>query len=112
VPSAWIAKRQTRSGTRYRVMFRVGGRESYPRYGGSFERLRDAQARRSWVVGELAAMRVPEVGKLVGPVPVITVREAAERWLESRIDVAENTRANHRSSIEAVLPLIGTMPLD
>ena len=63
MPSAWITKRQTRSGARYRVMFRAGGRESLPRYAGSFPKLRDALARRSWVLGELAAI-VEAVGRL------------------------------------------------
>ncbi len=74
-------------------MFRVGGRESLPRYAGSFPKLRDAQARRSWVLGELAAMRVPDIRTLAESPSMPTVREAAERWLASRIDVAENTRS-------------------
>ena len=34
--SAWIAKRVASKRVRYRVMYRIGGRESAPRYGGSF----------------------------------------------------------------------------
>jgi len=62
MPSAWIAKRKTKTGIRYRVMWRGGGRESAPRYGGSFGTMREANARRSWIVGEFAAMRIPDLG--------------------------------------------------
>ena len=65
--SAWVARRQAKRGTRYRVMFRLGGRESAPRYGGSFATLREARIRRDWVAGELAAMRIPNL-RLVEPV--------------------------------------------
>jgi hypothetical protein len=58
--SCWITTRATRDGDRrYRVLYRVGGRESTPRYAGSFRMKRDALARKAWVTGELAAMRVP-----------------------------------------------------
>jgi hypothetical protein len=62
MPSAWLEKRSTQSGEpRWRVRFRVGGRETSPRYGGMFETKREAIARRAWLLGELAAMRVPDV---------------------------------------------------
>src|SRR5580765_4295206 len=41
-----------------------------------------------------------------------TVREAAERWLASRIDVAESTKRNHRSALAAIVPLIGRRRVD
>jgi hypothetical protein len=36
-----------------------------------------------------------------------TLREAARRWQESRVDVAENTRLQHRSAVRMLLPLLG-----
>jgi len=30
-------------------MFRVGGRESMPRYGGAFSTMREAKIRRDWI---------------------------------------------------------------
>ena len=58
--STWIAKRTTSAGERrYRVMYRLGGRESSGRYGGSFRTEREALARRQWIAGELAAKRLP-----------------------------------------------------
>ncbi|HET6656666.1 MAG TPA: hypothetical protein VFG61_02100, partial [Gaiellaceae bacterium] len=60
MPSAWIERRQTgKGGSRYLVKYRLGGRESAHRYAGSFSTRREALARRRWVAGELAAMRVP-----------------------------------------------------
>ena len=61
MPSVWITTRATaRGGKRYRVMYRLGGRESMPRYGGTFSTRREALVRKTWVMGELAAMRVPD----------------------------------------------------
>ncbi len=112
MPSSWIAKRSTGSGTRYRVMFRIGGRESVPRYGGSFRTLREAQARRAWVVGEMAAMRIPDVGFLAERVVAPTLREIAAKWRASRVDVAEGTKVLHRVALDRVLPLLGDRRVD
>ena len=60
MPSSWIERR----GDRYRVRFRVGGHEPEKRYAGTFKRMRDAERRRRWVEGELAALRVPDIKAL------------------------------------------------
>jgi integrase len=113
MPSAWIAKKATsRSGIRYRVMFRVGGRESVPRYGGSFKTQREANARRAWIVGEFAAMRVPDLALLVEPVVAPTVKVMAERWQASRVDVADGTKQLHRVALGRVLPTLGDRLVD
>ena len=66
--SAWITtptSRTTKNGaTRYRVEFRVGGRDSRTQYGGSFARKADALARKRWIDGELAARRIPDLRAL------------------------------------------------
>jgi integrase len=113
VPSTWIARRDTSTGIRYRVMFRTGGRESVPRYGGSFKTMREANARKAWVAGELAALRVPDV-RLLEPVPVLSpkLREVAERWRESRVDVADGTAATHKVNLARILPRLGDKPVD
>jgi len=60
--SVWIRTRKTKDGTtRHLVEFRGGGRESMTRHAGSFPK-RLATIRAAWVEGELAAMRVPQVG--------------------------------------------------
>ncbi len=74
--SAWIAKRPTKSGTTYRVMFRTGGRESAPRDAGAFRTKREARIRRDWVAGELAAMRVPDLTLLAEKPPAPLLRES------------------------------------
>lgn len=111
--SAWIVRRETSGGNvRYRVAYRLGGRETTARYAGSFETQREARARRSWVLGELAAMRVPDLATLAEPAPAPTIADAAKRWQASRVDVAESTRIQHRSSLQAILPIVGTRRVD
>ena len=105
--SSWIERRSTSIGTRYRVRFRVGGRQSIPRYGGSFASMREARIRRDWVAGELAAMRVPNLKTLAEPLPEPTLREVAARWRASRMDVREATTVQHRTSLNHVNRLLG-----
>jgi len=98
--SAWIAKRPTNDGKpRYRVFFRVGGRESVPRHAGTFKRKEDAQKRKNWVIGELAAMRVPDLATLAEPEPVATFADMAKRWQASRVDVRQSTAIQHRTAL-------------
>src|SRR5881275_3021728 len=98
MPNVWLERRRTGGGaTRYRVKYRLGGRESVKRYAGSFKTKREALARLAWIAGELAAFRVPDLSRLEdGPTHVSTVDEACERWRAARVDVAEGTRALHR----------------
>ena len=101
------------SGTvRWRVRFRLGGGEGRQLYAGSFETRREAVARRTWVMGELAAMRVPDLRLLAEPVQTLTFREAAQRWQASRVDVREATTIQHRSAVNRVLPFLGMTPVD
>jgi integrase len=92
-------------------MWRSGGR-GHPRYGGSFKTLKDANARRAWIVGELAAMRVPNFEALPGREAVETLDAAAKRWQASRVDVAEGTKQLHRVALGRVLPILGPKPVD
>ncbi len=63
----------------------------------SFRIKGDADARARWISGEIAAMRVPDLPALAEePLPVVTLRVAALRWRESRIDVAPATRETLR----------------
>lgn len=79
--SVWITRRPRKNGgVSYRVMFRVGGRESMLRYAGAFSTLREAKLRRDWVAGELATLRVPDLSFSAGQVAAPTLAEAAERW--------------------------------
>jgi integrase len=114
MPSVWVERRVTTSGrTRYLVKYRLGGRESAHRYAGSFATRREAIARRGWVAGELAALRLPDTSSLkLGRTRSPTVAEASARWRETRVDVAESTRVLHRVALGRVIPILGDRHLD
>jgi integrase len=108
--SAWIERRKTRSGdARYRVHYRLGGRESPRQYAGTFKTMREAAARKQWVGGELAALRVPD---LSGPVVAPTFADAAAAWQRSRVDVSEATTIQHRTALNRALPILGPTRID
>ncbi len=92
-------------------MYRVGGRESAPRYAGSFATKREAIARKAWAVGELAAMRVPD-GQLPNDAVAPTVAEVAARWQAARVDVAAGTLQTYRVALGRVLPRLGDSAID
>jgi integrase len=114
MPSVWVERRVTASGrTRYLVKYRLGGRESAHRYAGSFATRREASARRGWVAGELAALRLPDTSSLeLGRTRSPTVAEASERWRTARVDVAEGTRVLHRVALGRVVRILGDRRLD
>ena len=107
MPSSWIIRRETASGARYRVLFRVGGRETPARYAGSFKRQEDARARKRWVDGELGAMRVPDLHSFEREQRAPTLAAAYEAWQASRVDVSAATATYQRSAIRRVKPLLG-----
>jgi hypothetical protein len=112
--SCWIKARPTASGTkRHRVEYRLGGRESKVHYGGSFRTRKEALARKAWITGELAALRVPDIDLLVAEQTTVpTFAQAAEAWREARVDVAEGTRVLHRVALARALPRLGMMRID
>jgi integrase len=65
--------------------------------------MREANARKAWVAGELAAMRVPDLTLLGEPDTGLTLAEVADRWRASRVDVADNTRKQQRQSVQLAL---------
>jgi Phage integrase, N-terminal SAM-like domain len=74
--------------------------------------MREAKIRRDWVAGELAALRVPNVRLLSEPRKALRLAEAAERWRESRADVAENTRIQHRTATALATGELGDRRID
>jgi integrase len=110
--SCWIERRPASDGVRYRVRYRLGGRESRALYAGSFGTMRDAKTRRGWIQGELAAMRAPNLATLAEPEPAPTLRTVAGRWQENRLDVRDSTRIQHSVALGRVLPLLGDRPVD
>ena len=60
--SVWITTRTTQAGSkRYRVEYRLGGAGSRTRYGGTFKTRREANLRKHWIAGEIAALRAPDL---------------------------------------------------
>ena len=109
--STWLTTRVTRSGEkRYRVEFRQGGREAPTRYGGSFRTKREATIRQNWIASELAALRVPDL-HLAGE-KAATVRQLAERWQASRVDVSAGTAQTYRVALGRLLPRLGEVHVD
>ena len=105
--STWIVRRRrSDGGTTFRVLFRLGGRESMPKHGGSFRTMREARIRRDWIAGELAAARVPNL-TLSSPSRERTLEAAAASWRASRVDVAESTATTHRVNLRRILPVLG-----
>ena len=97
VASVWIRTRLTPSGAkRYRVEFRVEGRYSKIRYGGSFKTQREALERKRYIAAELAGKRVPELSAPKAT-SAPTLGDAADSWRASRIDVVQGTQNMHRS---------------
>jgi hypothetical protein len=88
-------------------MYRLGGRESMPRYGGSFATNRDALARKAWVLGELAALRVPDPRLVDERTPSPTLADLAERWQASRVDVAAGTLQTYSVALGRIRPRLG-----
>ena len=102
--SAWVSPRATKQGKRFRVLYRLGGRESVPRYGGSFVTQREALARKAWIAGEprrcaflICALPRERRGQ----------RSLAERWQASRVDVSAGTMQTYRVALGRLLPRLG-----
>jgi hypothetical protein len=81
MPSLTITTRRTKSGPRYVVRYRLGGRAYPVEHGGSFKTLREAKARRDLIGGELAAGRNPALAlrAMVESPPVRTLRVGPRR---------------------------------
>jgi integrase len=109
MPSVWVEKTHTSSGkTRWRVRYRLGGRGTRPLYAGQFKTKREAIERAGWVSGELAAMRVPSLKLLTVERPKSpTFAAAGERFRASRLDVAEGTKVQQRTSLNRAIGVLG-----
>ena len=104
--SAWIVRRDRNGRRGYVVRYRLGGREASQMYGGIFRTEREARARRDWITGELAALRVPNL-ELLSPEPEATLRDVATAWQASRIGVSEGTKTRHGVELARILPVLG-----
>jgi len=100
-----ISTRKTASGRRYDVRFRLGGR-AYPVVrAGTFKTEREAKARRDLVAGEIAHGRNPAdllAGLSANPDTFVSFEKWAERFVASRIDLAESTRKMYGSHLRRI----------
>jgi integrase len=112
--SLTITTRETASGPRYVVRFRLGGRAYPVEHAGSFKTLREAKARRHLVAGELSAGRNPrEALRALREQPRRrTLRDVAEAYSASRLDAAEQTRRAIRNALGRILPDLGDLEPD
>src|SRR5262249_35933142 len=66
-----------------------------------------------WILGELAAMRIPDLDSLKQTAVLApSLREAADRWRESRVDVRDSTKVQHRVALARALPTLGDKRVD
>src|SRR4029077_5626136 len=112
MPSAWVDRVKVKGGTRYRVRYRVGGREDNPRRAGAFRTMREAKARRDWILGGVGAMRKPNLDMLAPTATTETLADLAERWKASRVDVAAATMQTYAVSLGRLLPRWGEKPVE
>ena len=110
MPSLTITTRKTRSGPRYVVRFRLGGRAYPVEHAGSFKTMKEARARRDLIAGELANGRNPRDllrAMTAAPVPTLTLSRWRDRFIESRIDVDDNTKKNYISALKKACETFG-----
>jgi integrase len=110
MPSLTITTRRTKTGPRYVVRYRLGGRLYPVEHGGSFKTLKEARSRRDLIAGEIASGRNPRdvLGAMATlPTPVLTLAEWRDRFIASRIDVDPNTTKNYRTALKKVCEEFG-----
>src|SRR5436305_1291439 len=96
--SLTITTRTTKkSGKRFIVRYRLGGR-AYPiEHGGSFKTKKEAEVRRNLIGVELAAGRNPADllrAMTAAPTQARTFAQAAQAYRDSRVDIGDETRKN------------------
>jgi integrase len=107
--SVSIRRRESKSGARFQVRYRLGGR-AYPFvHGGSFTTMKEARARRDLIGGELAAGRNPAVAlQALSEAPRRRLfREWADAYKASRIDVAAKTTKTIDSYLKVIVKTFG-----
>jgi integrase len=113
MPSVWLVGYAAKDGSsRYRVRYRMGGRDFPILYVGSFRTKREANARKAWLAGELAARRVPDLTLLREPERAPTLGEYAEAWQAARVDVSDGTAQTYRVALGRLLPRLGDVAVE
>jgi integrase len=99
--SVSIRRRESKSGARFQVRYRLGGR-AYPLvHGGSFPTMKEARSRRDFIAGELAANRNPaeSLRLIANPEPRRMFKQWAEAYKTSRVDIGAETLKNMNSHL-------------
>lgn len=104
-----IKTRVTKSGKRYLVYYRRGGRDFKMRYAGSFRLKADATMRRDLVGGWIAAGLDPvlELARLATPEVRRGLEERWNAFIPSRVDVGDAARAQYGNARDRWLPILG-----
>jgi integrase len=106
----WRAARPGEKGERrYIVRWRLGGRDSRLRHGGSERTRKLAEARRGYILEELAAGRVPDLNPSERIERSPTVEALVADHIAARVDVDEATIGNYGSSLRRLPPEIRAM---
>jgi integrase len=107
--SVSIRRRESKSGARFQVRYRLGGR-TYPLvHGGSFATMKEARLRRDLIGGELAAGRNPAdlLRAMVESPRVGTFADLYDKFTASRVDVSEATKINYGTHRIRLVDLLG-----
>lgn len=106
--SAFIVRREGKTGVRYVVRYRLGGRNARPQHGGSFRTEREARARRDWIAREIAEMRVPDLRAMAPATDPLTVARLLDDYAASRTDVGDSAQKTYRQA-RAALGRLGSL---
>jgi integrase len=118
--SVWIVRRETRAGeARFHVRWEgppvplvEGERHRSQLHLGAFRTEREAKVRARWARDEWAAGRIPDPKRIVLDALAarrVTVARVARDWLESRVDLAQSSRAQYRSRVDRIIDDLGTL---
>lgn len=105
--------RTTKSGKRFVVRYRIGGRYTKLVHAGSFKTQKAARERRDFVISELAAGRDPRATIRALEQPAAeprTYRQDAAAYKASRIDLDAGTHRNIDSHLARLLKIFGDKP--
>lgn len=102
--STHIITRATRSGKRYIVRYRRGGRGYRLEHGGSFRRQELAKERERLIGGWLAVGLDPkeELAKLTDEPERRELATLGREWLESRIDLSDQSRRIYSTYLDSI----------
>jgi integrase len=106
----YIKTRIGKTGKRYLVYWRRGGRSFREQYAGSFKTKKEAGIRRDLVAGELAAGRDPQLVLDALKQPATQGPQLETIWdafISSRLDVGDKARRQYRNARDRWLPLLG-----